>query len=1756
MHFVLRAAGALTLLVSMAVQSDAAEEYVLHKFEKQRLTDEFFAEGAHFGDFNRDGAGDVVYGPFWYEGPDFKERHEYYSPKAYDIAGYSDNFLAYTHDVNKDQWPDILILGFPGKEAFWYENPQGKPGHWKRRTAIPVVDNESPTFTDVTGDGVPEIVCMSGGHLGYAEIPHDDPAQPWKFVPISPNHQFHMFTHGLGVGDVNNDGRIDLMTKDGWYEHPAEPTANGEWPFHEQKFSEAGGSQMFAYDFDGDGDNDVLTSKAAHAYGLSWFESVPDGDEIKFREHQFMGQRPEQNEFGVAFSQLHAVDLADMDGDGVKDVITGKRYWAHGGHDPGAHDPAVLYWFKAVRRDGKVRFIPYEIDNDSGVGTQVVVGDVNGDKLPDVVVGNKKGAFVHLHSADKVDEAAWKAAQPKSLREKAAAIKPVPSPLPGDGFLATDDGGRVLNLDFETGDLADWTPEGEGTAFEGQPIKGDTVHARRPDSTSGHQGEYWLGTFEPTQRDGPQGTLKSKDFVITHPYASFLVGGGAGKALTVEIASRDNGKPLFTASGRNAERMHRAVADLREHQGARVFLRLTDNGSAGWGHLNFDHFRFHDQPPAAEKDEDHVHAADIYPYAGLPAEEAVREMKLPPGFHATLCAAEPDVKQPIAMALDDRGRLWVAEAYEYPVRAPEGKGRDRILIFEDVDGDGKFDKRTVFAEKLNLVSGLEVGFGGVWVGAAPYLLFIPDRNGDDVPDGEPEILLDGWADQDTHETLNTFIWGPDGWLYGCHGVFTHSNVGKPGAPDDQRTPLNAAIWRYHPTRHEFDIFTEGTSNPWGIDFDDHGRAFSTACVIPHLYYNIPGGRYQRQAGSHFNPYTYGDIQTIADHRHYAGDNPHGGNGTSGDAGGGHAHAGAMIYLGGAWPDEYRGRIFMNNIHGQRINTDILKAQGSGYVGSHGPDFLLTGDLASQILNMRYGPDGQAYVIDWYDTNACHHQNIAGHDRSNGRIYKVSYGDSVPAGVDIAPLDDEELVLLSLNKNDWFVRHSRRLLQERAAAGKLAPQTRPRLAKLAATTPDDTRRLRAMWALHVTGGLPAEIIPKLLADESPQVRGWTIRLVGDGKDSLPQDLAAKFAEMARDDASPIVRLDLASRAQQLPAAQRWPILDALVSHAEDAADHNLPLMYWYAAEPLADVDPQRALDWGLACGKTIPMLRTFMLQRIANSESPAALEAVLLKAGASSDAAEQREIVEAVRAGLKGRRRVDAPPAWAKVFAQLRASEDAAVREQAVALGVAFGDAAAIAAMRDVASSTAAPAAARREALEALLAAKDPQLVPTLLSMLNSAKLRDLALAGLALYEDDSVPAAVLTVYPKLPPNEKRTALATLAAREPYAVALLKAVGAGKIPPADLPADLVRHLQNHQHAEIDRLLAEVWGQVRSTPADKAKMIADLTAQLTNPSAPPADRELGRAVFAQTCAACHTLYGAGAKIGPDITGANRADLQYLLSNIVDPSAVITKDYQQSIVRTVDGLVVSGLVKAEDDKSLTIQTPTEVVVIPQDEIDERMLSDESMMPADQLKQFTPEQVAGLFAYLGGASQNPMLATKENQQLFFNGKDLTGWIGNDKLWSVEDGEIVGRSPGLDHNEFLFSDLTAENFALAFDVKLSKDDGKGNSGVQFRSEPLDTGEARGDQADIGPGWWGKLYEESGRGLLWDKSGDQHVRTGDWNRYEIRAEGSRIQTWLNGQPCVDLDDLAGKRRGQFALQLHSGGPLEVRFRNFELEVLD
>jgi hypothetical protein len=410
------------LQVAFVACAPAEDKFKLHSFDKLQLSDAFYCEGASFGDFDRDGVMDIVSGPYWYAGPSFSDRHELYDPKTYDVKNFSDNFFAFPHDVNLDGWTDIVMVGFPGKEAWWFNNPQGKPGHWERHLILDIVDGESPMLAELTGDDKPELICNHDGCVGYAEQPAGGPTQPWKFHPISEDRKYQRFTHGMGVGDVNQDGRLDVIQKEGWWEQPLAGSGDKLWKFHEVDFAvdrdpkgRQGGAQMYTVDFDGDGDNDIVTSKNAHGFGLAWFENTGnEGNEVKFREHMIMGTQPEDNEYGLVFSGLHAIAVADIDHDGVLDFVTGRR------GSPTV--PSVLYWFQTKRDGGTVHFAPHRVDAASGVGTQVVVGDLNGDKWDDIVVGNKRGTFVFTHQVKDVGREQWEAAQPK--REKGHPAKP------------------------------------------------------------------------------------------------------------------------------------------------------------------------------------------------------------------------------------------------------------------------------------------------------------------------------------------------------------------------------------------------------------------------------------------------------------------------------------------------------------------------------------------------------------------------------------------------------------------------------------------------------------------------------------------------------------------------------------------------------------------------------------------------------------------------------------------------------------------------------------------------------------------------------------------------------------------------------------------------------------------------------------------------------------------------------------------------------------------------------------------------------------------------------------------------------------------------------------------------------------------------------------------------------------------------------------------------------------------------------------
>ncbi|MDB6038371.1 MAG: Cytochrome c, partial [Verrucomicrobiales bacterium] len=609
------------------------------------------------------------------------------------------------------------------------------------------------------------------------------------------------------------------------------------------------------------------------------------------------------------------------------------------------------------------------------------------------------------------------------------------------------------------------------------------------------------------------------------------------------------------------------------------------------------------------------------PGTPLPASEAAAKMKLPPGFKATVFASEPDVQNPIAMAWDGRGRLWVAENYTYAERKLKFdlSLRDRLLIFEDTDGDGHFNTRKVFTDELQMLTSVAVGLGGVWVMCPPRLLFIPDRNHDDLPDSAPEVILDGFTvpTENYHNFANGLRFGPDGWLYGRCGASSPGEIGKPGAPPEQRIPMRGTIWRYHPQRKIFEALSSGTTNPWGHDWDANGELFFINTVNGQLWHDITGAHYVRPHTIDPNPRVYGLIDQHADHWHF--DTAQGWtqsrDGIADSFGGGHAHAGMMIYIGDNWPTTYRGNLFTLNLHGRRANQEILERTGSGYVGHHGQDLLFSADPWFRGMELSYGPDGGVYVLDWSDTGECHEST--GVHRTSGRIFKVTFGEpKPPLEVNLAGTSDAALIDLQTNANEWFSRYARLELENRF--GNDATQTSPardiaakRLPAMFATSTNTATKLRALWCLNAIGSATSQFLQTALTEPDEHVRVWAIRLLTDtwpldtvlsqrpfqapGPTSVPPSLLDLFVDMAKTDKSGLVRLALASVLQRLPVADRIPLAAALVKHSEDGTDHNLPLMIWYGLIPVADSSPSSLVPLAAQC--ELPLTLKYIARRL-------------------------------------------------------------------------------------------------------------------------------------------------------------------------------------------------------------------------------------------------------------------------------------------------------------------------------------------------------------------------------------------------------------------------------------------------------------------------------------------------------------------------------------------------------------------------------
>jgi len=963
--------------------------------------------------------------------------------------------------------------------------------------------------------------------------------------------------------------------------------------------------------------------------------------------------------------------------------------------------------------------------------------------------------------------------------------------------------------------------------------------------------------------------------------------------------------------------------------------------------------------------------------------ESLAMIEVPPGFHVSLFAAEPNVRQPIAMEFDDRGRLWVAECYSY--KEWQGKGEDRILIFEDSDGDGSWDKRSIFWDEGMHLSGFTLGAGGVWVCDSPNLLFIPDADLDGKADGSPEIILDGWTTKAGHNFYNGLCFGPDGWLYGRHGITAPSLVGPPGTPSAERTFMDCSIWRWHPVWKRFELVVRGTTNPWGLDWDQHGELFMSGNVNGHLWHVVPGARYKRMHGAGHVPYTYERMVPATDHLHHEGtwtDRTNYRDGKANDVGGGHSQCGLMIYQGANFPDAYRGLAFMCNTHGNRINSDRLEqrsepepALGGGYIATHGDDFFVSKDRWFRGTTVISGPDGSVYVSDWSDLGECHDND--GVHRSSGRIYNIRYGEKAPLKpVDLQTLSLTELEALLFHEDIWFRRKANRILTERARAGEnvaaLNASLRAVVLDAARATPD---RLNALWTLYACAGTDEAWLLKLVAAEpmNPHLQVWAVRLLGDAGRLSP--LAQHALEsIASRDLSILVRHTLASALQRIPLERRRALGQILAADPSLAVNEQAARLLWYGIEPLM-TDISVLADFLPITSS--PMLCRLMARRYV--EDPSAdlgpLVQVLL-------GLEDTSKIEAALVGMgetfRGRKGIKRPENWSELEARVAREKQMVLTLVLAKLGPSFASGAkglnkAVLAFADSKRDL----SARKIALQTILQSGDAQHLPILFAELTDPEFGPEILTGLAGFSDPRIAEELLSVYDKLPIVSQSRVLQTLASRRSTANALLDAIRKQRIPKSHLRSTQARQIHAHNDSYLRRKLALVYGEVDKVNRDAKKEILAWEKKLSPELLANADRVNGKAVFERICASCHEFNGAGEEVGkpadrrvnplgPDLTGSNRGSVYYLLENIIDPNAIVPHDFRLATATLRNGQVVAGVVTEDSPQRVVLQMIGSETVIPRGDLKHLERLKRSIMPEGLIKSFKENELRDLIGYL----------------------------------------------------------------------------------------------------------------------------------------------------------------------------------------------
>lgn len=1081
-------------------------------------------------------------------------------------------------------------------------------------------------------------------------------------------------------------------------------------------------------------------------------------------------------------------------------------------------------------------------------------------------------------------------------------------------------------------------------------------------------------------------------------------------------------------------------------------------------------------------------------------EEARAKMTVPEGYEVRCFAHEPMVQNPVAMTWDHRGRLWVVEAYEYPNGSPhptpfggEAKDdqyhpvppqcfplaahqspmalipRDRVIILEDTDNDGEADKRTVFVQGLNLASAILCGDDGIYIGQQPHLIHFRDADGDDKPDAW-RVVLTGFGREDTHELVNSFCWGPDGWLYMTHGVFTHSKVRRPGQPESEGFKFDAGIGRARPRSKtfqvlpdapaqdqdglatvpswEFEVFADGTSNPWGCDYDAAGNFFVSACVIDHFFHMAPGGIYVRQGGAPENPYAYEQLPSIVKHKHFRA-----------------AYAGVQIYQGGRYPADTHGHAFIGNIHDNAIHEEVLTPVGATFKCEPRRDFLRANDGWFRPVSTQTGPDGFLWIMDWCDKYPCYQNakaNPEGVDRQYGRIWRVvtvertfqsvgtsSKTRSTPSrehtDLDLKKLSTADLVKTLEHPNNWMRRMARRMLVENAA-----PESKPLLEALIASNSVGAARIEALWATSLAAD--EALLNKCVTDNDDAMRQWTARIIGENFAAMRNRSSKLSAEVVNQSLRELGRDQSAAvRAAVLIACRQGVSANLTVSRGEllpavdgvfsamgpdtSPEDKLTPFLMWQVIEPmissphvadLIEVFQEKGF-WPrppegpneVRQTQTSDLVRTLthkMMRRLCDSRQPEMFGRSLPWISMGGDDILLAHALDGLVKGQEGGVIKPTNDVSASL-AKWRSSSNADVRKHAQTLAVMWGDVAAVKEMIAVLHDGSKPEKERIAVLQSLQKVRTDAVKDGLMPLLTPQTSTALAVAAIRAAADlggDEFIAPLLNVVqasglrsdPQSRGLHHTEAIEALASRDTWTKALLNAISEQKVSASGFPAPVRRALATHKDKAIRDLAYKVLGAWQDSSDDVKSLIAQKKqACLTGEP----DLANGKLLFTATCMVCHEFHGGGQKVGPDLIGSGRSNLDALLANVIDPNQIIGNGYENISVSTKDGRTLAGrIVEDTPGHVKLLGAGGAAQVVPRDQIASLTNTKQSLMPMG-FGNLPDAAFRDLIWYvLAPPEEGPL--TPEKKKLLIQGVELPETASQPKKtnWRAIDWESV----------------------------------------------------------------------------------------------------------------------------------------------------